>query len=199
MQERNHNSILCGDLSDHIVWYQYSIFFICIGVLCMQIIKTCNWVWRKENERKILFFSLSSQYTSWLKQTLETSHLLLGICFFIFACWAWSHNYALIKLFLCLYFQGAFELGCAVCPIAIKYNKIFVDAFWNSKKYGIQTNICIYFVHTYIPSFFHILPRLKCLPGNLLQCIWFVLWHRGLLFVMFGSWNLSISGKGRQR
>lgn len=30
--------------------------------------------------------------------------------------------------------KGAFELGCAVCPIAIKYNKIFVDAFWNSKK-----------------------------------------------------------------
>ncbi|KAK1260928.1 hypothetical protein QJS04_geneDACA019113 [Acorus gramineus] len=30
--------------------------------------------------------------------------------------------------------KGAFELDCAVCPIAIKYNKIFVDAFWNSKK-----------------------------------------------------------------
>ncbi|URD84745.1 acyltransferase [Musa troglodytarum] len=30
--------------------------------------------------------------------------------------------------------QGAFELDCAVCPVAIKYNKIFVDAFWNSKK-----------------------------------------------------------------
>ncbi|KAL0686846.1 hypothetical protein Bca4012_086523 [Brassica carinata] len=30
--------------------------------------------------------------------------------------------------------QGAFELDCTVCPIAIKYNKIFVDAFWNSRK-----------------------------------------------------------------
>ncbi|CAA6658300.1 unnamed protein product [Spirodela intermedia] len=30
--------------------------------------------------------------------------------------------------------KGAFELGCAVCPVAIKYNKIFVDAFWNSRK-----------------------------------------------------------------
>jgi glycerol-3-phosphate O-acyltransferase 3/4 len=30
--------------------------------------------------------------------------------------------------------KGAFELNCTVCPIAIKYNKIFVDAFWNSKK-----------------------------------------------------------------
>ncbi|XP_062021307.1 uncharacterized protein LOC133737839 [Rosa rugosa] len=30
--------------------------------------------------------------------------------------------------------EGAFELGCSVCPVAIKYNKIFVDAFWNSRK-----------------------------------------------------------------
>ncbi|KAA8535936.1 hypothetical protein F0562_028414 [Nyssa sinensis] len=30
--------------------------------------------------------------------------------------------------------KGAFELGCTVCPIAIKYNKIFVDVFWNSRK-----------------------------------------------------------------
>jgi hypothetical protein len=40
--------------------------------------------------------------------------------------------------FLILVLQGAFELGCTVCPIAIKYNKIFVDAFWNSKKYVIK-------------------------------------------------------------
>lgn len=30
--------------------------------------------------------------------------------------------------------KGAFELGCAVCPVAIKYNKTFVDAFWNSRQ-----------------------------------------------------------------
>uniref|UniRef100_A0A7N0UQ33 Phospholipid/glycerol acyltransferase domain-containing protein n=1 Tax=Kalanchoe fedtschenkoi TaxID=63787 RepID=A0A7N0UQ33_KALFE len=30
--------------------------------------------------------------------------------------------------------KGAFELGYTVWPIAKKYNKIFVDAFWNSKK-----------------------------------------------------------------
>ncbi|OMO77600.1 Phospholipid/glycerol acyltransferase [Corchorus capsularis] len=30
--------------------------------------------------------------------------------------------------------KGAFELGCTVCPVAIKYNKIFVDAFLNSRK-----------------------------------------------------------------
>ncbi|KAG4974176.1 hypothetical protein JHK87_030997 [Glycine soja] len=31
--------------------------------------------------------------------------------------------------------KGAFELGCIVCPVAIKYNKIFVDVFSNSRKY----------------------------------------------------------------
>ena len=35
----------------------------------------------------------------------------------------------------CVMFKrGAFDLGATVCPIAIKYNKIFVDAFWNSKR-----------------------------------------------------------------
>jgi len=29
--------------------------------------------------------------------------------------------------------KGAFELDCAVCPVAVKYNKIFVDAFWSSR------------------------------------------------------------------
>lgn len=29
--------------------------------------------------------------------------------------------------------QGVFDMGAEVCPIAIKYNKIFVDAFWNSR------------------------------------------------------------------
>jgi len=30
--------------------------------------------------------------------------------------------------------KGAFELDSAVCPIAVKYNKIFVDAFWSSRS-----------------------------------------------------------------
>jgi hypothetical protein len=29
---------------------------------------------------------------------------------------------------------GAFDLGATVVPIAIKYNKLFADAFWNSRK-----------------------------------------------------------------
>ncbi len=30
--------------------------------------------------------------------------------------------------------RGAFDMDAYVCPIALKYNKIFVDAFWNSKR-----------------------------------------------------------------
>lgn len=30
--------------------------------------------------------------------------------------------------------KGAFDLGATVYPVAIKYNKIFVDAFWNSRR-----------------------------------------------------------------
>ena len=28
-----------------------------------------------------------------------------------------------------------------VCPIAIKYNKIFVDAFWNSKRQSFSAHL----------------------------------------------------------
>ncbi|CAJ1935761.1 unnamed protein product [Sphenostylis stenocarpa] len=36
---------------------------------------------------------------------------------------------------------GAFELDCTVCPVAIKYNKIFVDGFWNSRKQSFTTHL----------------------------------------------------------
>jgi glycerol-3-phosphate O-acyltransferase 3/4 len=37
--------------------------------------------------------------------------------------------------------KGAFDLGATVCPVAIKYNKIFVDAFWNSRRQPFSTYI----------------------------------------------------------
>lgn len=51
--------------------------------------------------------------------------------------------------------RGACYTGCAaallsppttpadatVCPIAIKYNKIFVDAFWNSKRQSFTAHL----------------------------------------------------------
>lgn len=30
--------------------------------------------------------------------------------------------------------KGAFELGATIIPVAVKYNKLFSDAFWNSRK-----------------------------------------------------------------
>ncbi|KAJ7524738.1 hypothetical protein O6H91_17G018600 [Diphasiastrum complanatum] len=43
--------------------------------------------------------------------------------------------------YVVMFKKGAFELGCTVCPIAIKYNKIFVDAFWNSRKQSITQHL----------------------------------------------------------
>ena len=38
--------------------------------------------------------------------------------------------------------RGAFDMeGVTVCPVAIKYNKIFVDAFWNSKKQSFAAHL----------------------------------------------------------
>lgn len=42
----------------------------------------------------------------------------------------------------CVMFKkGTFELGATVCPIAIKYNKIFVDAFWNSRRQSFTAHL----------------------------------------------------------
>jgi len=43
--------------------------------------------------------------------------------------------------FCVMFKKGAFELGVPVHPIAIKYNKIFVDAFWNSKKHSFTQHL----------------------------------------------------------
>jgi hypothetical protein len=37
--------------------------------------------------------------------------------------------------------KGAFELEASVFPVAIRYNKIFVDAFWNSKKQSFTAHL----------------------------------------------------------
>ena len=42
----------------------------------------------------------------------------------------------------CVMFKrGAFDLGATVCPIAIKYNPFFVEAFWNSKRQSLRQHI----------------------------------------------------------
>jgi len=37
--------------------------------------------------------------------------------------------------------RGAFELGDCICPVAIKYNKIFVDGYWNSREQSFPMHI----------------------------------------------------------
>ena len=34
--------------------------------------------------------------------------------------------------YVVMFKRGAFDLGSSIVPVAIKYNKIFVDAFWHS-------------------------------------------------------------------
>jgi len=43
----------------------------------------------------------------------------------------------------CVMFKrGAFDLGVDVVPVAIKYNNIFVDAFWNSRRQSFSRHLC---------------------------------------------------------
>jgi len=37
--------------------------------------------------------------------------------------------------------RGAFQLGSSIVPVAIKYNKIFVDGYWNSRKETFQYHL----------------------------------------------------------
>jgi glycerol-3-phosphate O-acyltransferase 3/4 len=42
----------------------------------------------------------------------------------------------------CVMFKrGAFDLGARVCPIAIRYDPVFVDAFWNSKRQSFTSHL----------------------------------------------------------
>lgn len=43
--------------------------------------------------------------------------------------------------YCCMFKKGVFDLDLAVCPVAIKYNKIFVDAFWNSRREGFTRHL----------------------------------------------------------
>ena len=58
----------------------------------------------------------------------------------------------------CVMFKrGAFDLGATVCPIAIKYNPFFVDAFWNSKRQSLRQ-------HIVRPSIAHPSDKLHAMP-----------------------------------
>jgi len=43
--------------------------------------------------------------------------------------------------YVVLFKRGVFNMDATICPIAIKYNKIFVDAFWNSRAQSFVTHL----------------------------------------------------------
>ncbi|KAK9755640.1 hypothetical protein RND81_01G040300 [Saponaria officinalis] len=43
--------------------------------------------------------------------------------------------------YIIMFKNGVFELGCAVCPVAIKYNRIFADAYWNSRNHSFTMHL----------------------------------------------------------
>ena len=54
--------------------------------------------------------------------------------------------------------RGAFDIGATVYPIAIKYNKIFVDAFWNSRKQSFTAHLVRRLHSSILPA----LQKLQC-------------------------------------
>lgn len=46
--------------------------------------------------------------------------------------------------YVVMFKRGAFELGTSIAPVAIRYNKVFVDAFWNSKRQSIVMHLYHY-------------------------------------------------------
>ncbi|CAA7024999.1 unnamed protein product [Microthlaspi erraticum] len=92
-----------------------------VGLLQSTILETVGCIWFNRSEakdREIVARKLRDHV-----QGTDNNPLLIfpeGTCV--------NNNYTV------MFKKGAFELDCTVCPIAIKYNKIFVDAFWNSRK-----------------------------------------------------------------
>ncbi|KAL1208625.1 Glycerol-3-phosphate acyltransferase 9 [Cardamine amara subsp. amara] len=119
----NHTSMI-----DFIVLEQMTAFAVImqkhpgwVGLLQSTILESVGCIWFNRSEakdREIVAKKLRDHV-----QGVDKYPLLIfpeGTCV--------NNNYTV------MFKKGAFELDCTVCPIAIKYNKIFVDAFWNSRK-----------------------------------------------------------------
>ncbi|CAN8229310.1 unnamed protein product [Cochlearia groenlandica] len=119
----NHTSMI-----DFIVLEQMTAFAVImqkhpgwVGLLQSTILESVGCIWFNRSEakdREIVARKLRDHV-----QGADSNPLLIfpeGTCV--------NNNYTV------MFKKGAFELDCTVCPIAIKYNKIFVDAFWNSRK-----------------------------------------------------------------
>lgn len=92
-----------------------------VGLLQSTILESVGCIWfnrTEEKDREIVARKLRAHV-----QDVDNNPLLIfpeGTCV--------NNQYTV------MFKKGAFELDAVVCPVAIKYNKIFVDAFWNSKK-----------------------------------------------------------------
>ncbi|XP_031486729.1 glycerol-3-phosphate acyltransferase 9 [Nymphaea colorata] len=119
----NHTSMI-----DFIVLEQMTAFAVMmqkhpgwVGLLQTTILESLGCIWfnrTEEKDRQIVAKKMKDHI-----ENTESNPLLIfpeGTCV--------NNDYTV------MFKKGAFELGCTVCPVAIKYNKIFVDAFWNSKK-----------------------------------------------------------------
>lgn len=119
----NHTSMI-----DYIVLSSHSTFAVImqlqpgwVGFLMKHVLDVLGCVWfnRTDAKDRHVVFSRMSEH---VHDPLTTPLLVFpeGTCV--------NNEYCV------MFKRGAFELNATVHPVAIKYNKIFVDAFWNSKR-----------------------------------------------------------------
>ncbi|KAK9790569.1 hypothetical protein WJX73_010646 [Symbiochloris irregularis] len=126
----NHTSMI-----DYIILTAYSPFCVImqlhpgwVGFLQTQVLNClgCLWFNRTEVKDRMLVMQRMKQHVA----NPNTTPLLIfpeGTCV--------NNEYTV------MFKRGAFDLGATVCPVAIKYNKIFVDAFWNSRRQSFTNHI----------------------------------------------------------
>ncbi|KAK9827979.1 hypothetical protein WJX81_003927 [Elliptochloris bilobata] len=126
----NHTSMI-----DYIILCAYSPFAVImqlhpgwVGFLQTKVLNClgCLWFNRTEVKDRLIVAERMRAHV----QAADTTPLLIfpeGTCV--------NNEYCV------MFKRGAFDLGATVCPVAIKYNKIFVDAFWNSKRQSFTAHL----------------------------------------------------------
>lgn len=65
-----------------------------------------------------------------------------------------------------LFHKGAFELGCEVCPVAIKYNKRLLDPYWNTREQSFTQHILYLMTRWFMIADVWWLPPQRKAPGE---------------------------------
>eukprot|EP01083_Nonionella_stella_P012627 35766_1 len=101
-----------------------------VGWIQDNILRSVGGIWleRSDNRDKQ---RVARKFRSYIKNVdYSTNRLLVfpeGTCV--------NNNY-------CVQFKrSSFEFGSTICPVAIKYNDVFVDAYWNSRKKSFQRHL----------------------------------------------------------